>query len=391
MKYLTLEEWEKKYIVGEVEAFDQKRDMYKRAIWDPELKELKRKVFGPIMPKERSGYGLEEIALVDTSWYIELGFAQGVIVGQTGLFAWDTKQLGTRIPPEGLTVDFADPAQATRDIKKTATYFGADLVGVCELDRRWVYSNSFNILTRESKPIEIPEEYKYAIVMAHEMDYDLLKYAPAEVANAAVGLGYTRMAFTAGLVAQFIRGLGYKAIPCGNDTTRSIPFAMQAGLGELGRNGILITPEYGPRVRLSKVFTNLPLVADQPIDFGVTEFCSKCEKCADACPAQAIIYGGRIIKPHNMSNASGELKWPINAEKCLTFWGANGADCGACIRACPFNKHMGWFHRTARWFVDHAGFGDSFYVKVDDLLGYGKQKKADNFWAEWQPRNWGQS
>ena len=290
------------------------------------------------------------------------------------------------MPPEGLRVDFSDPAEATRDIKKVATYLGAELVGVCELDRRWVYSNTFHMFTRESKPLEIPEEYKYAIVMAHEMDYELEKYTPSQIGNAATGMGYTKMAFTAGHLAQFIRGLGYKAIPCGNDTALSIPLAMQAGLGELARNGLLVTPEYGPRVRISKVFTNLELTPDKPIEFGVTDFCLKCFKCADTCPGQAIIYGDRTTEPRNFSNSTGVLKWPVDGEKCLAFWGANGASCGVCIRACPFNKHMNWFHKTSRWLVDHARWGDSFYRKMDDLFGYGKQEKADNFWDEWQPR-----
>ena len=51
-------------------------------------------------------------------------------------------------------------------------------------------------------------------------------------------------------MAQFLHHLGYKAIPCGNDTAVSIPYAIQAGSGELGRNGLLIIPEYGPHVRV---------------------------------------------------------------------------------------------------------------------------------------------
>jgi len=391
MKQQTLEAWEKKYIPNGVEPFDQSREMYKRVIWEPELKELKRKTFGLTMPKDRPGYRLAEMHLAYASWYLEMAFAQGVVGGKMGLYDWNARPIGTRIPPKDLKLDFKNPQQATRDIKKVSTFFGADLVGICELDRRWLYSHSFHMLTKEHEPIEIPAEYKYAVVMAYEMDYDLEKFAPAQLANAAIGMGYTRMAFTSGLVAQFIRGLGYKAIPCGNDTARSIPFAMLAGVGELGRNGILITPQFGPRVRLSKIFTDLPLVPDKPIEFGVTEFCNKCMKCAEACPSKAISYGEPNTKPYNMSNANLEVKWRINAEKCLAYFGANGADCSACIRACPFNKHMNWFHKTSLWLVDHARFGDAYYRKMDDLLGYGKQEEADNFWVEWQPRTFGRS
>lgn len=389
MRRLSLDQWEKKYIVAPQERFDQKNELYKRSWWDPEMKAIYEKVYQErIAPREKAGWTLPEIALGEGAWYLERAFGHGNVIGQHGPFAWEEKpsEYGFGRIAEGLKIDIDDPEKMNRDIKNVARYFGADLVGVCELDRRWVYSHSYNRYTKEYEPLEVPEEYKYAIAMAYEMDYELIKHAPSHIANGATGMGYSMMAFTTGLLARFIRGLGYKAIPCGNDTAPSVPIAMQAGLGELGRNGLLITPEYGPRIRLSKIFTNLPLVSDQPIEFGVTEFCSRCQKCADTCPGQAIIHGERTTKPHNVSNAVGQLKWPINAEKCLSFWGTNRGSCIVCIRVCPFNKHMNWFHRLVRSGAEHMSWADSFFVKMDDLFGYGKQARAEDFWDEWQPR-----
>jgi len=386
VKRLTLDEWEKKYIVEPVERFDQKNEMFKRPFWNPEFRDLKRKALGLATPKEVAGYGLPEVALADAAWYLEYGFAQGIILGQTGLLAWDSAPIGINKMPEGLKIEAAEPERLTRDIKNVAVYFGADLVGVSKLDRRWLYSNSFNFVSRESTPVEIPEDYEYVIALAHEMDYNLVRYTPTDIGDASTGMGYTKMAFTAGLLARFIRDLGYKALPCGNDTALSVPIAMQAGLGELARNGLLITREYGPRVRLGKVFTNLPLAVDQPIEFGITEFCSKCLKCADSCPSRAIIPGERTTKPHNISNVSGELKWPVNGEKCLKFWGANGCSCMVCIRVCPFNKRMNRFHRSVGWIADRVPWTAPLLLKVDNLLGYGKQANAEYFWDEWQPR-----
>jgi reductive dehalogenase len=385
MKRLTLEDWEKKYIVGPIERFDQKNEMFKRPFWDAELRELKRKALGIVEPRDRAGYCLPEVALADAAWHLEHGFAQGIVIGQTGLFSWDSKSKGIDKMPEGLKIKDTEPERLTRDVKKVATYFGADLVGVCRLDQRWLYSSSFNFFSRESIPVEISEEYQYVIALAHEMDYDLIRYAPTDIGDAGTGMGYSKMAFTAGLLARFIRDLGYKAIPCGNDTALSVPIAMQAGLGELARNGLLVTREYGPRIRLSKVFTNLPLVADQPIEFGVTAFCSKCLKCADSCPSRAIVRGERTTRPNNISNASGELKWPVDGEKCLKFWAANGCSCIVCIRSCPFNKHINWFHRSVGWLVAHVPWAAPLFVNVDNLLGYGKQADAAHFWDKWQP------
>ena len=89
-------------------------------------------------------------------------------------------------------------------------------------------------------------------------------------------------------LAQAIRSLGYVAIPCMNSTAMSVPLAIDAGLGELGRLGYLVTPEWGPHVRIDKVLTNMPLKPDRPINFGVTEYCTECGICAVECPSGAI-------------------------------------------------------------------------------------------------------
>lgn len=75
--------------------------------------------------------------------------------------------------------------------------------------------------------------------MAVEMSYDATKTAPSQLGGAATGLGYSRMTFTAHMVTSYIRQLGHKAFGAGNDVAESVPLAIQAGLGELGRNGLL--------------------------------------------------------------------------------------------------------------------------------------------------------
>ena len=235
-------------------------------------------------------------------------------------------------------------------------------------------------MTRENKPVEIGEEYKYAIVMAHEMDYAGIQQAPNDIGEAAASTVYSRMAGVSAQLAQYIRGLGYKAIPTGNDTANSIPLAVDAGLGELSRMGLLITPGYGPRVRLNKVFTDMPLEVDSPIEFGVWDFCMKCEKCAYTCPGQAIMRGKPTDKINNICNREGLFRWPLDAEKCFGFLSRNGSDCGVCIRVCPFNKTPGVLHDWVRWGVKNTRWLDSLFVRVDDWLGYGKRGKTSDFW-----------
>ncbi|GIS71288.1 MAG: hypothetical protein CM1200mP10_08650 [Candidatus Neomarinimicrobiota bacterium] len=97
----------------------------------------------------------------------------------------------------------------------------------------------------------------------------LLRTVPSALSGTATGVGYSRDVTTLLALAQYIRNLGYQAYASMNDTALSIPMAIQAGLGEYGRHGLLITKEFGPRVRIGKIFTDLPLAHDKPIQFGV--------------------------------------------------------------------------------------------------------------------------
>jgi len=376
-----------RYVVGKAERFDQRNEVFKRATCDPAMLDLAKKYYaryeGLVMPEEREGYTIKELALSMAGWHVALDFGSGLFVGGEGLEAWEAQPVGrtdTTRMPKGLKLEGGDPAEMTKVIKRAAGLFGASLVGVCELDRRWLYSYSYHTAKREHKPVEIGEEFKYAIIMAHEMDYDGMKQSPNSISEAVASTIYSRMAVTAALLAQYIRGLGYKAIPMGNDTANSVPLAIDAGLGELSRMGLLITPEYGPRVRLNKIFTDMPLMPDSPVEFGVWDFCLKCEKCARFCPGQAIMRGQPTDKINSICNREGLLRWPLNAEKCFIFLSRNNTDCGVCIRVCSFNKLPGVLHDWVRWGVKNTRWLDSPFVKADDMLGYGRRAKAEHFW-----------
>ena len=228
----------------------------------------------------------------------------------------------------------------------------------------------------------LPRTMNRVVALAFEMDYAGVSTYPSAVACSATGRGYSHMAETAASLAEFIRGLGYSAVPCGNQTALSIPLAIDAGLGELGRNGLLVTKRFGPRVRLAKVFTDMPLAVDQPVRFGVTEFCDVCKKCADLCPGQAIPHGERSREAHSVSNNPGTLKWAVKGENCMRVWQHNGfTDCGTCVRCCPFNKPPGLLHDSVRLVIKARSRKlDKLMLWGDELFGYGKQQPADGFW-----------
>jgi len=369
------------YVVEEVKRFDQKNEMFKRSVWDPQFRDISQKYYGPAYPKDQDGFSHEDLALFVASWYLEWGFGFGTVIHNSGLYSWEPPPSAVKRLPSDIKINIDDPEKMTRHVKKVAKYFGAVDIGISEIDRRWVYSHTYNLVTEEHHPFELPEDCRYAISFVLEMDYHLVKTSPTWLARAAEGKGYSMSAVTAGMLAQFIRGLGHKALPSGNDSTITIPLAIDAGLGELGRHGLLITPGYGPRVRIGQVFTDLPLVCDEPIEFGVQEFCRICKKCAKHCPSQAIMHDEKTTEAHNKCNNPGVLKWPINAEKCFSFWAKNIGSCMNCIHVCPFNKVKGPQHDLVRWMIKNTPWANRFILWGDDLFGYGRRTKAAGYWT----------
>ena len=377
------QERHKRTLVGPIERFDQINEMFKRARFDPEWIDRSQPFYTLDRARDKHGFTHEYHALVNASWYVEDHLAMGIFGSNLeGLYSWES--LIPDMEEVGLAkrIDLSSPAEATKKVKRAARFFGASLVGVCELDERWLYSQVVNTKTGDHYPLEFPPDCRYAITMAVEMDYALMQASPTAAAGPATGLGYSKMAFIAGLLAQFIRGLGYKAIPSGNDTALSIPIAVEAGLGELGRNGLLITEDYGPRVRICKVFTDMPLVSDKPRFFGVEEFCRVCMKCAEDCPSQAIPYGEKSTQVPTRSNSPGVHKWTIDPEQCFKFWISNQMECSNCIRVCPFNQEKGWIHDLVRYFVKRAPFLDRLFLRAHDALGYGKQLDPSAIWDQ---------
>jgi len=144
------------------------------------------------------------------------------------------------------------------------------------------------------------------------------------------------MADLAGAVGEYIRLLGYYARSCGNDTALSIPLAMDAGLGVIGRNGLLLTKEFGPRVRICKVITDLELVQSVSNYPASEDVCSDCNLCAEACEAEALSSSPEPTwEILTGSNNPGVYRWQFNPEKCFDFWLEIGRDCSSCIAACP--------------------------------------------------------
>jgi len=359
-------------IVGEMNNYNPRRNIFSRSRHDPTVPSYGRRFRERTRDRIEAGtpgYSRVEYAALDAMWHNARNAADdgGPFEKSDMRSTGRRSRLLERYEPD-------DIEMLTRQTKKIAMMSGAAMVGICEVNPLWVFMN-------EQGRLFVPDTYKYAVVIAIEMDRDGIMTSPTAIAGAATGLGYSRMQFVSASVARFIRELGWDAAPTGNGLGLSIPLAIDAGLGELGRNGLLITPGYGPRVRLCKVFTNMPLVPDKPIEFGVAEFCDVCKRCAVHCPSNSISYGEMTAEPACASTNTGAMKWPINSETCYEFWCDNGSDCSNCIAVCPFNKPDSWVHDIVRVGIRFENRPlDRMFTKMDALMGYDRAGEDPARW-----------
>jgi reductive dehalogenase len=249
---------------------------------------------------------------------------------------------------EGLT-----PDEATAEIKRTARYCGADLVGITRVKQDFCYSETFSY--EESKlgtgpavtaPVDV--KHKYAIVFGREMNFHRIQNTLSpknDESLGEIGKTYYELAQIACAVAAYIRQLGYsaKAHHVRNEQILQVPYAVDAGLGEQGRHNYLITGKYGPRVRLATVTTDLELIPDKPVDIGVQDFCESCRLCEINCPSKALAAEKAEIR--------GYRKWPQDYTKCFGFWvtGGNTFGCTLCLKVCPWNKPRTFVHRVSMY------------------------------------------
>jgi len=219
--------------------------------------------------------------------------------------------------PVNVTREPVDPAAITHEIKEKAHDLGADMIGVCRLQPHMIDLGA-----------EVPHEF--VIVACVAEDYDKVMQGADGVEEEAMRV-YAKCTEIATDLAAHIRSLGYpaRAHHNGGSEVQAIPIFYQVGFGELGRHGSLINEKYGASFRPGFVTTDLPLIEDEPREFGVQDFCLNCNVCQLNCPGDAI--------PQDYVITRGTKRWLIDLEKCYPYSRLRDEYCHLCVDVCPYN------------------------------------------------------
>lgn len=242
----------------------------------------------------------------------------------------------------GVDASKVSPEELTFRMKGFAEFLGATKVRVTTPKMEWLYTHHGYLCPPEmyGKPMDF--DHKYIICLAMRQNRFPISEGNGYGACLEVGWRYNLISLVTVTLANVIRSWGFRTLALTPEVFpfMVVPTFIDAGMGEQGRMGITVSKEFGNNFRPGIVATDMPLVADKPVDFGLQDFCDKCRVCYDACPVRAI--------PKDRKKVRGVYRWQMDPKKCRGYWSKMGHSCSICQASCPWNFDSTPFHNTMR-------------------------------------------
>ena len=238
---------------------------------------------------------------------------------------------GGEFPDESLVINPKNPKKIAEidlieDFEQIAHSMGIVSIGYANIGPEWGNTDE-------------PLKYSNVIVLTLEMSKDIIEAPPGPKAQELNDATYTKLGHITYALSDFIRAKGYAtqvAHPYGGLVSFS-PLGQEAGIGWIGQSGLLITPELGPRQKISAILTsieNLPIQTKENHSW-ITEYCEKCGKCLKACPEKALI---------EIEGCCGSKETHFIQNRCI----GCSQGCTYCIEGCPFDQN-GYEHIKNRF------------------------------------------
>ena len=271
-----------------------------------------------------------------------------------------------------------DPRVLSRHMRAVGYFMKADEVGLCHVPAFAYYSHD-----KQGNPIEIG--FKNAIVIAMRKDWSTVRASTGSdwIGDPVSFQAYGHLALAAETIANYVRRLGWEASaqygPSFVDHYMVLlpPLLLRAGIGEVSRAGIILSPKLGLGFKAAAILTNMPLVEDGPIDFGLQRFCQRCRICAENCPSHAISAGDKVLY-------NGYETWKLDTRRCASFnfTNKNGTMCNRCVKICPWTSPNAWPHNLVRSMVTRSRLAQDLALRAAPLLRRGESLPDKKWWFD---------
>lgn len=209
--------------------------------------------------------------------------------------------------------------ELTGVLKRRAAELGISAIGVARYDPHYTF-----------EPYKNDQPGDRVIVCVLEQNYAATQTIPSHVSERAALHGYAELLMRATALSELLIDHGYRARTHdvqGEDVV--LHYAVEAGLGQMGLNGQVLTPQAGSRCRITTINTDAPLVPDEPVDYGIHKICDACKVCVRRCPSGAIPGRRRMYR--------GVEKAKLNTARCFPVV-ARADGCAICMKVCPVQK-----------------------------------------------------
>ncbi|MBK8027222.1 MAG: reductive dehalogenase [Chloroflexi bacterium] len=338
----------------------------------------------------QSGYSVRDIALYRASG-----------IGATQSFLGPDNVM--KPEENGLAPWTGSPEDASEMIRAALRAFGAATVGFVELDEnteKLIYAIDPDgkelVISEEAEVAEetetqriIPKAARWVIVWTVQMSQEGMMRSPTPVGAATTAMSYAIGRATQSRLQGFLRGIGYYGLGEAQTNALGIApgFGVLAGLGELSRLNRMISPEYGPMVRVFKMITNLPVAPTKPIDAGIFNFCQTCKTCATYCPSGSLSTGDPSYETQGAWSRGGVKGYYENSLTCRNYWAEVGTNCGICFAVCPFSvKDRALIHQMVKGVVGTTTIFNSALAELSrTVYSPGKadepQKDPEEWWS----------
>jgi reductive dehalogenase len=251
-------------------------------------------------------------------------------------------------------------------------------MGACKVPESAYYSHD-----KQGNPIQARYENAVVIVMRKELRAMRASTGHDWMGDPLSFQAYQHLGMVAETMANYIRRLGWDASAqygpsfVNKYSVLVPPLLLAAGIGEVSRAGIILNPYLGLAYKAAVVLTDMPVIPDQPVDFGLQDFCRDCKICAKSCPSKAVSTGDKVMY-------NGYETWKLDTRRCASynFTNKNGTMCNTCVKSCPWSNPSNFPHNLMRSLIIDLPFTRRIAIRIAEMLGERMTAPEQKWWFD---------